>query len=260
MVNLRSGGTPDLTKEYAARTRRNRRDRTQENRTPEPAGSLPTQNTDSRSAPGAFETDKTILEESDESNNAYDDLVDEMPENTDGQSGQVSGVSEQTLMKREIAKLQREVERMRASREALPANASSDEMSEDLANYLQKKGKTTTTIKILAEFREQVRNIKKPVILTGSANYPMWREEILLAAKQSETDDILEEKQFAPEDGASTDMQRFWTERNARSHFTIPSDRQLSAYTLWTIIEENFSERPAVRRSRLFEELISFDS
>ncbi|EEH50307.2 uncharacterized protein PADG_06386 [Paracoccidioides brasiliensis Pb18] len=185
MVNLRSGGTPDLTKEYAARTRRNRRDRTPENRTPEPAGSLPTQNTDN------------------ESNNAYDDLVNKMPENTDGQSGQVSGVSEQTLMKREIAKLQREVERMRASREALPANASSDEMSEDLANYLQKKGRTTTTIKILAEFREQVRNIKKPVILTGSANYPMWREEILLAAKQSETDDILEEKQFAPEDGAS---------------------------------------------------------
>ncbi|EEH33203.2 hypothetical protein PAAG_04256 [Paracoccidioides lutzii Pb01] len=267
MVNLRSGGTPGLTEEYVPKRRQNRgsEDRTPENRTPEPAGSLPTPITVCRSAPGVFEIDKTILEESNESNNAYEDLVDEMSENTVDPSGQVSGVSEETLMRLEIAELQREVEMIRASREALTTNASGNEMSEDLVNYLQRRGRTTAIMKILAEFRDQVKHIKKSVILTGSANYPMWREEILLAAKQSETDDILNQKQSAPEDGASMDMQRFWTERNvwlynhmwsaispaARSHFTIPSDHQLSAYILWTIIEENFSERPAVRRTRL---------
>ncbi|KGY15864.1 hypothetical protein PABG_11106 [Paracoccidioides brasiliensis Pb03] len=59
-----------------------------------------------------------------------------MLENTVDPSDQVSGVSEETLMRLEIAKLQQEVEMMRASREILTINASSNEMSEDLMNYL----------------------------------------------------------------------------------------------------------------------------
>ncbi|EEH17776.2 hypothetical protein PABG_00339 [Paracoccidioides brasiliensis Pb03] len=57
-------------------------------------------------------------------------------------------------------------------------------------------------MKILTEFKNQVKHIKKSVILTDSMNYSMWREEIILAAKQSETDDILNEKQSALEDDA----------------------------------------------------------
>ncbi|OJD26502.1 hypothetical protein ACJ73_02114 [Blastomyces percursus] len=127
-------------------------------------------------------------------------------------------------------------------------------------------------MKILNEFRDQVKHIRKPVILTGKTNYPVWREEILLAARQSETEDILEEEQMAPAEDASPDMKRFWKERNmwlynnmwsaiapqARAHFTVPKESELSAYALWVIPQNNFAERPAVRRTRLYKEMITF--
>lgn len=52
-----------------------------------------------------------------------------------------------------------------------------------------------------------MRFIKKPVVLSGSGNYPIWKEEILLAVRQSETDDILEKKQTDPDDNINIDMQ-----------------------------------------------------
>ncbi|KGQ01138.1 hypothetical protein PAAG_12176 [Paracoccidioides lutzii Pb01] len=83
MVNLRSGGIPDLTEEYMSKRRQNQgsENRTLENRTSEPTDSLPTSITVCRSAPGAFEINKMILKESDKSNNTYKNLVDEMLEN-----------------------------------------------------------------------------------------------------------------------------------------------------------------------------------
>ncbi|EDN07098.1 conserved hypothetical protein [Histoplasma mississippiense (nom. inval.)] len=223
MVNLRSGGTPDLTKEYVT-TRRRRNPQTPEAQQESNAG-LPTPATNKVTAPGAFEPDDTIEEESNESNIEYEDPVNdnEMSDNAGGPSSH------------------------------------------------DRKGRTSAIVKILNEFRDQVRPIRKPVVLTGSGNYPMWKEEILLAARQSETDDILDEKQIGPDDNASTDMQRFWKERNmwlynymwssvapqAKSHFTIPKDCELSAYSLWSIIEDNFAERPAVLRTRLYKEMTS---
>ncbi|KGQ01197.1 hypothetical protein PAAG_12143 [Paracoccidioides lutzii Pb01] len=59
-----------------------------------------------------------------------------MSENTVDSSNQISGVSKETLIRLKIAKLQQEVEIMKASREILIINASSNEMSENLANYL----------------------------------------------------------------------------------------------------------------------------
>ncbi|KGQ00717.1 hypothetical protein PAAG_12622, partial [Paracoccidioides lutzii Pb01] len=78
---------------------------TLENRTSELADSLSTSITICRSVSEAFEIDKTILKESNKSNNAYEDLIDEMSENTVDPSNQVSGVNEETLMRLEIAKL-----------------------------------------------------------------------------------------------------------------------------------------------------------
>ncbi|EEH36587.2 hypothetical protein PAAG_07005 [Paracoccidioides lutzii Pb01] len=175
MVNLRSGRTPDLTEEYMPKRRQNQgsENRTPEIRTSEPTGSLPTPITVCRSAPGAFEIDKMIPEKSDESNNTYEDLVDEMSENIIDPSGQVSGVSEETLIRLEIAKLQQEVEMIRASREALITNASDNEISKDLANYLQRNDSIIVIIKILTEFRDQVKHIKKSVILINFTNYLM---------------------------------------------------------------------------------------
>ncbi|OJD10224.1 hypothetical protein ACJ73_09881 [Blastomyces percursus] len=240
MANLRLGGTPDLTKDY-----------------------LPTPATDRRAAPGAFELDKTIEEESNDSNIEYEDPVnDTMSDNA----------SEETRMRLEIARLQHEVERMRTGR---ATEVSVDEnISADLADYLQRKGRTSGIMKILNEFRDQVRPIQKPVVLAGSANYPMWKEAILLAARQSETDDILDEKQISgPNGDASPDMQRFGKERNmwlynyiwsaiapqAKSHFTIPKEFELSVYALWSI-EDNFAERPAVRRTRLYKEMTGLNA
>ncbi|EDN03553.1 predicted protein [Histoplasma mississippiense (nom. inval.)] len=280
MVNLRSGSTPDLTQEYVPPRRRRGDQQTPENETPEPRGPLPTPVTNRKATPGAFEPDDTIVEsneqnESNESNEEFEDPIEginEMSGNTGGQSAGSGSVSEETRMRLEIARLQHEVERMKASRGE--SSVSNEELSADLANYLQRKGRTSAIVKILGEFRDQVRPIKKPIVLTGSANYPMWKEEILLAARQSETDDILNDKQISPDEDASKDMQRFWSERNiwlynymwsaiapqAKSHFIIPKESQLSAYSLWSVIEDNFAERPAVRRTRLFQELIEMTS
>ncbi|OAS99547.1 uncharacterized protein BDCG_16194 [Blastomyces dermatitidis ER-3] len=170
MVNLRSGGTPDLTKEYVPPRRRN--EKTPEQQTQDHR-SLPTPITNQKAAPGAFEPDDTIVEErSDESNNEYEDPVEgisEMSGNAGGPSGQNNNgsVSEETRMRLEIARLQHEVERMKAGR------SENEELSADLVNYLQQKGRTSALMKILNEFRDQVRPIKKSVVLTGSANYPM---------------------------------------------------------------------------------------
>ncbi|KLJ12895.1 hypothetical protein EMPG_12121 [Blastomyces silverae] len=56
-------------------------------------------------------------------------------------------------------------------------------------------------------------------------------------------------------ENATMDMQRFWKERNlwlynymwsaiapqAKAHFTIPKESKLSAYALWTVIEDNLT-------------------
>ncbi|OJD27538.1 hypothetical protein ACJ73_01076 [Blastomyces percursus] len=110
--NLRSGGTPDLTKEYVPTRRRNPE-------TSEAQGSnagLPTPATDRRiKAPEAFEPDDTIEEESNDSNIEYEDPVnDAMSDNAGGPSGRDSA-SEETPMRLEIARLQHELERMRSS-------------------------------------------------------------------------------------------------------------------------------------------------
>ncbi|OAT01353.1 uncharacterized protein BDCG_17047 [Blastomyces dermatitidis ER-3] len=268
MVNLRSGGKPDLTKDYVP-TRRRRNPQTPEAQEGLGVG-LPTPATNRKvTAPGAFEPDETIAEEQSDESNEYEDPVEgisEMSDNAGGPSGRNDNgsASEETCMRLEIARLQHEVERMKTSR----GDPAGDEMGADLAEYLQQKGKTSVIMKVLEEFRSQVRLIKRPIVLTGFINYSMWREEILLAAEQSETDDILEGNGLG--ENATMDMQCFWKECNlwlynymwsaiapqAKAHFTILKESKLSAYALWTIIEDNFSERPAVRRTCLFEELI----
>ncbi|ODH48863.1 hypothetical protein GX48_05009 [Paracoccidioides brasiliensis] len=77
-----------------------------------------------------------------------------MSENTVDSNDQMSEVSKETSMRLEIAKLQQEVKMMKASREALTINTSDNEMSEDLMNYLQRKGKNIIIMKILNEFRD----------------------------------------------------------------------------------------------------------
>ncbi|EGE84390.2 hypothetical protein BDDG_07335 [Blastomyces dermatitidis ATCC 18188] len=107
MVNLRSGGKPDLTKDYVPMW--------------------------------AFEPDETIAEEQSDESNEYEDPVEgisEMSDNVGGPSGwnDNSSVSEETHMRLEIARLQHEVECMKTSRGETLA---SDEMGADLAEYLQ---------------------------------------------------------------------------------------------------------------------------
>ncbi|KGM91495.1 uncharacterized protein PADG_12407 [Paracoccidioides brasiliensis Pb18] len=77
-----------------------------------------------------------------------------MSEDTVDSNDQMSEVSKETSMRLEIAKLQQEVKMMKASREALTINTSDNEMSKDLMNYLQRKGRNIIIMKILNEFRD----------------------------------------------------------------------------------------------------------
>ncbi|EDN05370.1 predicted protein [Histoplasma mississippiense (nom. inval.)] len=118
MVNLRSGGTPDLTKDYVT-TRRRRSPQTPEAHQEGLDAGLPTPATNRRViAPEAFEPDETIEEESNESNIEYEDPINDnkMSDNAGG-SGSRDDVSEETRMRLEIVRLQYEVQQMKASRE-----------------------------------------------------------------------------------------------------------------------------------------------
>ncbi|KMW69413.1 hypothetical protein BDDG_13563 [Blastomyces dermatitidis ATCC 18188] len=111
-----------------------------------------------------------VKEQSDEFNNKYKDSVEgisEMSDNAESSSSQNNNdsVSEKTHMRLEIARLQHEVKRMKTGR------SENEELSADLMNYHQQKSRTSALIKILNEFRNQVRSIKKSVVLTDSANY-----------------------------------------------------------------------------------------
>ncbi|EDN07798.1 predicted protein [Histoplasma mississippiense (nom. inval.)] len=153
MVNLRSGGTPDLTKDYV--TTRRRSPQTPEAQQEGLDAGLPTPATNRKViAPGAFEPDETIEEESNKSNIEYEDPIDnnEMSDNAGGSSSR-DDVSEETRMRLEIARLQHEVQQMKASRGE--PSASDENINADLANYLQRKGRTSAIVKILNEFRDQ---------------------------------------------------------------------------------------------------------
>ncbi|OJD24664.1 hypothetical protein ACJ73_03968, partial [Blastomyces percursus] len=254
MVNLRSGSAPDLTKDYVPPSRRTQE--TPDNEVKNESGSLPTPTTARRRPMEARELT------SEESGSEFED-----PMSDRSSSGQRDREGAETVrMRLEIVRLQHDIERLRASRDAGPAGG---DLDADVADYLQQKGRTPSIMKIIKQFKQQVRLIAEPVRLLGSVNYPTWREDVLRAVEHSETDDILGNKELSPAEGASLCMQRLWRERNswlygymwssisvqARAHFTLPKDNQLSAYMLWSVVEETFAERTSVRRARLFEEL-----
>ncbi|KGY15037.1 hypothetical protein PABG_12152 [Paracoccidioides brasiliensis Pb03] len=82
----------------------------------------------------------------------------------------MTSASEETHMRLKIVRLQHEVERMKASR-ANETLANDDNVSADLTQFLQQQGRTSALMRVLDEFHDQVRLIKKSVVLTGSTNY-----------------------------------------------------------------------------------------
>ncbi|OJD13022.1 hypothetical protein AJ78_06475 [Emergomyces pasteurianus Ep9510] len=184
--------------------------------------------------------------------------------------GHGNSMSEETRMRLEIARLEYEIQRMKAGK-SMASTAAGDVVSADLAAYLQQRGETPAVMKVINEFRLQVKLLRmKPTMLVGSSNYPMWREDVLIVAKRSGTNDILMNKELAPKEGASMDFQRFWEERNdwlycymwfaisakAKTQFLMPKKNQMSAYMLWSVVEETFAEPLWIRRGRLFNELM----
>ncbi|OJD10661.1 hypothetical protein ACJ73_09731 [Blastomyces percursus] len=93
-----------------------------------------------------------------------------------------------------------------------PTATANDDLSPDLASYLRNQGDTSALSRVLTEFRARVKYLQKPHLLKSASDYPIWKEEILLAMKQSHTEDILTTK---PLENASKDMKRFWEERNS---------------------------------------------
>ncbi|KAG5305345.1 hypothetical protein I7I50_05710 [Histoplasma capsulatum G186AR] len=172
---------------------------------------------------------------------------------------------EAAVLRHRIAQLDDELRQMRAA--STPATAAAqdgNELSPDLAAHLRDQGDTPALSRVLQEFRERVKYLQKPGLLKSASDYPIWKEEILLAIKQSHTEDILTTK---PLENASKDMKRYWEERNswlynliwssvsveAKSLFTIPQD-SLDSSALWKVIEASFSERVEIRRVRLSKE------
>ncbi|QSS51754.1 hypothetical protein I7I53_07163 [Histoplasma capsulatum var. duboisii H88] len=249
MVNLRSGSAPDLTREYVPLNRRTQE--TPDNEIKNESGSLPTPATVRRRPMEARELT------SEGSGSEFEDPMSER--SSSGQRDQED--ADIVRMKLEIARLQHEVERMRTNRSASSVR---EDLDADVADYLQQRGTTPSIMKIIKQFKQQVELIAEPVRLLGFANYSTWREDVLRAVEHSETGDILDNKELSPAEGASVCMQRLWKERNswlygymwssismqARAHFTLSKDNRMSAYMLWSVVEETFAERPIVQRTR----------
>ncbi|OAT11730.1 hypothetical protein BDBG_17563 [Blastomyces gilchristii SLH14081] len=80
-----------------------------------------------------------------------------------------------------------------------------NDLSPDLAEYLQNQGDTPALSRVLQEFRERVKYLQKPGLLKSTSDYPIWKEEILLVIKQSHTEDLLNAT-TKPLENASKDM------------------------------------------------------
>ncbi|OAS99961.1 uncharacterized protein BDCG_16400 [Blastomyces dermatitidis ER-3] len=69
-----------------------------------------------------------------------------------------------------------------------------NDLSPDLAEYLQNQGDISALSRVLQEFRECVKYLQKSGLLKSTSDYLIWKEEILLVVKQSHTEDILASK------------------------------------------------------------------
>ncbi|OAT09890.1 hypothetical protein BDBG_17285 [Blastomyces gilchristii SLH14081] len=173
---------------------------------------------------------------------------------------------EAAALRRHIAQMNEELHQMRASSNPTATATVNDgnDLSPDLAAYLQNQGDTPALSRVLQEFREHIKYLQKPGLLKSTSDYSIWKEEILLVVKQSHTEDILTSK---PLKNASKDMKRFWEECNswlynfvwssvsieAKSLFTILQD-SLSSAALWNAIAAFFSEQVEICRALLFKE------
>ncbi|KAG5303451.1 hypothetical protein I7I50_10218 [Histoplasma capsulatum G186AR] len=118
---------------------------------------------------------------------------------------------EAAVLRHHIAQLDDELHQMRAA--STPAAAhDGNELSPDLAAHLCDQDDTPTLSRVLQKFQKHIKFIQKPGFLKSASDYPIWKEEILLAIKQSHTEDILTTK---PLENASKDMKQYWEEHNS---------------------------------------------
>ncbi|OJD10597.1 hypothetical protein AJ78_08438, partial [Emergomyces pasteurianus Ep9510] len=155
-MNLRSGGTPDLTKEYMPT-------RTRSIQTPEAQQgletSLSTPDINQKiAASGVFKLEDNKQNDSNSKlNNNFQDPADNRMSDASDQSDH-DNASEKTCMRLEIVRLQHEVELMKASRET--AFISKRNVNLNLTEYLQQCRRMSALVKILDKFKDQIRLIK----------------------------------------------------------------------------------------------------
>lgn len=118
----------------------------------------------------------------------------------------------------ELEKLKREnlqlAQRVQTQQGTQPA-ASTEEVSPDFKEYLQSKGVYSEKLqRQLTEFWKVSKLATKTQSLVETPNYPMWREDVILAAKNVEVYYILEDCQKAPGESLGTEMTILWKEHN----------------------------------------------
>ncbi|EGE81042.2 uncharacterized protein BDCG_17063 [Blastomyces dermatitidis ER-3] len=139
-------------------------------------------------APGSFPTPITARKPPHNNNNQDNDNM----------------ADEAAVLRRRIAQMNEELHQIRASSNPTATATANDDndLSSDLAAYLQNHEDIPALSRVLQEFRERVKYLQKPGLLKSTSDYPIWKEEILLV-KQSHTEDILTSK---PLKNASKDM------------------------------------------------------
>ncbi|PGH28443.1 hypothetical protein GX50_08816, partial [[Emmonsia] crescens] len=94
----------------------------------------------------------------------------------------------------------------------------------------------------IAQFKQDTKNISKPNALTGTANYVTWRAAVKAKIIDAQCWVIIEREQYEDPLG-SPEWAPFWNVKNSatvRSHI-IPKDDDRMAYSLWDVLENEYS-------------------
>ncbi|WEW56930.1 hypothetical protein PRK78_002389 [Emydomyces testavorans] len=172
-------------------------------------------------------------------------------------------IKERTEVQLAMLSLRRKAAELEKENQDLRKEAESHESSEAFERFIKGEADPASRVgRYITSFYQKVQTINGPETLTSSANYPTWKDEILLAAELAGIARILKNKEREPphKDIRVKQLWDVWnkwlygfisTSISAQAKMYFKRPERLIAYDLWETVESTFSEPPDLRRESL---------
>ena len=166
-----------------------------------------------------------------------------------------------------LARIQLKIVRLQRAINRQPTQAAELGTSKAFKAYVQcEYGPKSEVGQYILAFHEKVKVIQKPALLTSTQTYLTWWENVLLAAKQADVDDILLEGQMEPpveDEGIvklwhmkNTWLHTFiWSTVSMQAQLRFKAPDEIVAYMLWNLLEGTFAEQPETVWKQLILEI-----